>query len=469
MSSRNILVPTLDRECIQTAGWQLGDPLLAQRQKESLRLALLFSAEQALVPAGSYFETDDGASAVSTAKPSLERGQIALHGSGGRPEEYVGMKLDQCRSDVALRERYANHGLRLANGLDTASWRPKNEQTDTRLLLNWNETLTAGTHPLLGTWTRAGFSGSRAYREVGAIPAQLESSLMLVDHVAARLPKAIKRIWDYRDTHALRVHLRNGFFESYLADTGAAALVDVRVGVHEAAFPPAFPRLTDGQLRQTLGALDVERQLLQQISSEAFAELVESQTWRCLRPELLARSLEPQPFRAGELRALQRARESKRGGRRAKGKLSLAACLARQHEALERLSAGSFGRTSAALLGQAAEAMAFGARPRLWRGEMLRAYPRSSDRLPGLLEEVLASSTVGGLRQQIEQCDLLLEQYEGFQPRIVAQIVLERRDLRDQARGLSEPVKTALINFGTGTSSSVVGQGLMMALKALGV
>jgi hypothetical protein len=469
MSSRNILVPTLDRESVQTAGWQLGDPLLAQRQKESLRLAVLFSAEQALIPAGGYFETDDGVSAVLSAKPSLERGQIALHGSGGRPAEYVGMKLDQCRSDVALRERYANHGVRLANGLCTGSWRPKNEQTDTRLLLNWNEVLSAGTHPLLGTWIRAGLSDSRAYREIEAIPVQLESSLMLVNPIASLLPKAIKRRWDYRDAHALRVHLRYGFFESYLVDTGAAALADVRVGVHEAAFPPSFPRFTDQQLRQTLGALDVERQLLQQISSEAFAELVESQTWRSLRPELLARSLERQPFGAGELRALQRARESRRRGRRARGKLSLGAYLAHQHEALERLSVGSFGRTSAALLGQAAEAMAVGARPRLWRGELLRAYPQSSDRLPGLLEEVLASSTVGGIRQQIEQCDLLLEQYEGFQPRIVAQIVLERQNLRNQARGLPEPLKTALVNFGTGTSSSVVGQGLMMALKALGL
>jgi len=464
----NILVPSLDRECIQAAGWRWGDPALAERQKESLRLSILFSFEQALLPAGGYFETAEGNAVVAASRPSSERGQLALNGSGERAEEYVEIKFDQCRDDTYLSKRYRDHGLRLAAAVGSPSWRPKNEPTNARLRLNWDLALADGTHPLLTAWFRAGSSAGRATREIGEIPGRLEGNLMLASHVVPCLPNAVKRCWCRHDTHALRVHLRTGFFDSYLSQAGTAALVDAKVGVHSAAFSPLAPRVSDQMLRHLLGAVGVERQLLQQLSSDSLADLVEGQAWRCLKPELLARASESQPFAPGELKALHRARESRRWKGTGGGRNAVEALLAHQHETLETLATRSVRRTAFGFLGDAAEAMAVGTRPRLWRGEALRASARGADRLPRLLEDVFASATTGEVRQVIEACDLLVRQYDDLRPGLVARMVVEDDGLNGQLRGLPGPVKTALINIGTGTTSSVVGQGLMMALKWLG-
>jgi hypothetical protein len=273
-----------------------------------------------------------------------------------------------------------------------------------------------------------------------------------------------------RDRYALRVHLAKGFFDSYLSDLGAIALIDPRMGVQEALLPAGARRVTYQRLHGLLNDLGVKEALLEQISHEAFAKLVESETWRCLRPELMSRSLEVQPFNHKELEALQRARKVRRRAGRTNQQM-LEELLQRQHDALERaqLKATREPRLRRALFA-AEESMGISAAfPDPFRPGWRNKSSVPPERLTRMLEQVLDASTVGEAQTLIERFDLIIEQYGGQRADALAELVLERAELSEQARRLPDGLRTALINFGTGTSSSVVGQGLMLALKALGL
>lgn len=464
LQGRDILIGSTDQETVQAAGWNPGNPVLLARQHESLRLGVLFSARQALVPAGGYFEALDPLPFFAL-RPSQERGQIAFHGFGASPSDYVNTKLSHWRGNDAVLRSYEQRGSSLARYLDSSAWRPKNEATDARLRANWHMSVDGGRHPLLDTWARAGYPPSRSARAVAALPNELDGSAMLTRNVTALMPDRLQRVWNYVDEHALRVHLALGFFESYLAESSAIALTDTPVGVQDGVFPAFAPRVNDQKLRELLAALGVRDALLVQLASEEFAALVETQTWRCLRPELMARVSEDQPFNRRELKAMKNARKVKKG----QTAVSIESQLAWQHEALEKVSASS-GRDSAVdLLGRFGEAMVASSQARPLRGELGRTVPPSGERLGQMLHDLLECSTVADAQSMVDQIELVLSQYGDLHASSVEQLVIEREDLREKARRLPVSVKTALVNIGTGASGSVVAQGLVAALKALGI
>jgi hypothetical protein len=464
LQGRDILIGSTDQETVRAAGWSPGNPALLARQHESLRLGILFSAKQALVPAGGFFEALDHSSFLAL-RPSQERGQIAFHGFGASPSDYVNTKLSHWRGNDAVLGAYEERASNLARYLDSSAWRPKNEATDARLRVNWHTSIEGGHHPLLDTWVRAGYPTNRSARAVAALPDELDGAAMLTRNVAALMPDRLQRVWNYVDEHSLRVHLALGFFESYLAESSAIALTDTQVGVQDGVFPAFAQRINDQGLRELLAALGVRDALLGQIPSEEFAALVETQTWRCLRPELMARASEDQPFSRRELKAMKNARKVKKG----RTALSLESQLAWQHEALEKVSDSSNKDSAVAFFGRFGEAMAANSQARPLRGELARTLPPSGDRLNLMLHKLLECSSVADAQDTVYQIELVLSQHGGLRASRVEEVVLESEDLREKARRLPVSVKTALVNIGTGASGSMVAQGLVAALKALGV
>lgn len=463
LQGRDILVGSTDQETVQAAGWRPGDPVLLARQHESLRLGILFSARQALVPAGGYFEALDPSPFLAL-RPSQERGQIAFHGFGANPFDYVNTKLSHWRGNDAILRSYEKRGSDLARFPDSSAWRPKNEATDARLRVNWRSAVAAGRHPLLHTWARARYSTDRAARAVAALPDELAGAAMLTRNVAALLPGRLRAVWNYVDEHGLRVHLALGFFESYLAESSAIALTDTPVGVQDGVFPAFAPRVNDQKLRELLAALDVRDSLLSQIQGEEFAALVETQTWRCLRSELMARVSDNQPFSRRELKALKNARKVKKGHTA----VSIESQLAWQHEALEKVSDSSIRASTVELLGKFGEAMAASSQAPPLRGELARTLPPSEEHLSQMLLDLLECSTVADAQNRINRIELVMSQHGSLHASRVKRLVIESEDLREKARRLPVSVKTALVNIGTGATGSVVAQGLVAALRTLG-
>jgi hypothetical protein len=85
------------------------------------------------------------------------------------------------------------------------------------------------------------------------------------------------------------------------------------------------------------------------------------------------------------------------------------------------------------------------------------------------LLEILGSSSAGEITRLTEKLDRVLTQYDGLQAETVADMVTGKKELADKVRLLPPTMRTVLINIGTGAGGGVVGQGLMLAIKALGL
>ena len=310
----NILIPSFERELLRMAGAQDGAPQLLDRLDEQVRLAILFSESAALIPAPGFFETAAGLEVVRRFSESLDRGQLALLGTGGRPQDYTTRKLSHWVGDHQQLDLYGETAERRILVLNGDGWRVKTSSTDVRLLGRWEQAVADGVHPLMAVWRRAGVSASRAERAVAEMPADLEGTAMLVDNITRRLPPRTSARLEQGDIHELRLLLAQGFFDSYLGDAGAVALLDGRFGAQSAAMPDGASALEVRRLRIVLEGLGLEATLLHELDSGTLAALADTAIWQSLRIDLARRAVAPQPYNADELLALRRVRKPKSAG-----------------------------------------------------------------------------------------------------------------------------------------------------------
>jgi hypothetical protein len=467
--AKNILLGGFESEFLRSTGWEDESPELTRRLEESTRLGILFSAERALVPAPGYFETGAGYRVMQRFKPSQERGQLVLTGTGPGPYAFICSKLDHWRGRPRELALYEQAGPQRASRLDGRAWQAKRAPTDPLVIASWQKALATGTHPLIGPLRRA----RRAARTVTAIPERLEGKAIILENVVDQLPRGVELRGT--ESHLLRLHLGNGFLASYLGDTEAIGMIDSSVHMSQALFPQGAVTVRDTQLRRVLTALGMERIMLEEASPELVAEVADSEIWRCLRHELTAGPVESVGmFARRELKALSKAGERCR----IKSRLDLAGIedsLDRQHEALERtVERGArpnlrllSGLGNGALTAMGAQRSFAGAQflgSRLEEGRRLSAL-----RLEQELLGILTSASSSELEERVGALDSLLSQQdESSSPSEIAALISERERLAEQLGKLAPSLKAAIFSIATGALGSVVAQGLFIAVKALG-
>lgn len=304
----DILFPELELEMLRMGGMQEADPKLRAQLDEDLRLAVLFSRDTALVPAPGFFETYPGYEVVRRFAPSVERGQLALLGSGGHPTEYADRKLRHWADDHQQLNLYGEQAERRMAALDGQGWRAKHSSTDVHLVQMWQQNVEDGSHPLLNVWRRSGMRAAAAEDAVARVPQRLDGVAIVVDNITRRLPPKVLGRMTVSDTHNLRILLAGGFFRSYLDEGQALALVDSRLAGSSAIRAAGVAGVHVRRLRLVLQALGLTEPLTRTLSHAALAQLVDTPVWQTVRPDLVRRAQASTPFTAEELVALRRAR-----------------------------------------------------------------------------------------------------------------------------------------------------------------
>lgn len=468
VQGRDILVGGLEREMLRMADWNEDSPMAKDRLALSVRLAILFSDAHAIIPASGYFETTCGYEVVLGFRSCQERGQLVLQGSSGGPSQYIAYKLDQWRGSRQEQKLYGQAATRRIDALERSAWRSKAAPTDDLIIVNWNEALEGGTHPLLDVYERAGMSNRRAEKRVAGLPEKLEGTVLLADNVERHIRDPRVSL-DPQDHHQLRVHLARGFFGSHLNDANAVALVDPFVGFQEMVCPPGTGRVKAGALARQLQGIGQRQLLLAELACEDFAAIAESAPWLSLRPKLLARAESGTSLSAEEQQAVAKAAQLSAGS-------SVAAVedvLAQQNEALEMVERRRQGHpqpgTSSDRLARMSRAMSTNP---FWIGSSdlpLNGPPPAIDldRLSEMLFQVLDSSSPSRARELIETFDHALQEFEELRPEVVAELIQEREALKDKLRTLPSSFRRSLVQVCTTAAGSSLAKGIELVLRAM--
>jgi hypothetical protein len=474
MQGPDILVGGFERELLRMSSWDERDPETKARLERSVRLAVLYSSDHAVIPASGYFETSCCYPVLLGLRPSQERGQLVLQGSAGGPDEYVAHKLAQWKGSAAEQKLYSEFAGRRIAALDSSAWRSKSEPTDRLIVVNWGAAIEQGNHPLLKVFDRVGVSPSRAEKDIAAIPDSMEGTVFLVDNIIRRLRKPRLR-FNMEDRNMLRVHLAKGFFGSYLNDSGASVLVGPTVGMQETMCPADAGKIKARSLCDQLRALGHEQLLLDELDAEQFAVIADSAPWRSLRPKLLVRAQLGIPYLAEEQRALRKAGSIPKGSRTLETR-AIESALSRQHEALERVERQVERRPGTAL----GPGITWDARERLELamesalpavppdGYLPRSRPPiDMNHLANMLLQVLKASSPEEARGLIRMFDSTLDKYEELRPEVVAELIKEREDLADQVRTIPSSARFWLFQVSAAASGNALGKGLELAFRAL--
>lgn len=294
-SREGLLVHFMERELLRMGGVDRG-PVLLDQFEELTRIAILFSPERAIIPAPSYFETDEGSEIFRRFAASRERGQLGLIGSGARPRDYIEHKGQHWANDPLGPSAYVDEKNPRRN-VPLEAWNVKTQSTDELLERQWRSAVEDGTHPFSWTWLD-GNSGSAQNQDlVYELPAALDGTALLLDNIIRHLPRSLDRVLSPRDREGLRLFLARGFFESYLGDRwgllGVSPGYDIR-----AIAPPGVPVLSVHKLKHAMEplnqSLNLTRELLKERSTAEVAELADTGEWRTLAGEILKRT-EPYP------------------------------------------------------------------------------------------------------------------------------------------------------------------------------
>lgn len=467
---RDILVGGHEREMLRMSGWNEHDPYTAVRLERSLRLAVLFSARQALVTAAGYFETTCGYSLLLHMRPSQERGQLLLQGSAGSPSEYLAVKLDQWRGSSKEQTLYGEVGVRRIAALDSSAWRAKVEPTDNLILVNWNDALEDQRHPLLPVFERSGWSSGRAERAIAALPAALDGTVLLVDNIIRHVQRPVL-VLNNQDRNRLRVHLARGFFGSHLSESRTAMLVGSTMGMQDAVCPPGADHVDGRFLCEQLASIGLKSTLLERVKPEDFAAIADSTAWRSLRPRLLALAERGEVLTAREQKAVRNA-GSMSARPKAPSPSLVEAVLSRQGEALERLErrAGTGPGPGISVDGIERLRASISAHPSAIDFNRFPSSPPNEvdlDQVSKMILQILSASSPEDARNLIRAFDSTLGKFEDLHPGVVVDLIKEREELADKFRTIPSGFRLGLYQVCLMATGGVLAKGLEIVLKAV--